>query len=90
VSTIWTDYSGVGEACLNDQTLNYLIIENEDSFIIATHLFGYIVCMKAKSSANLGLVKLHLEGMTKFLKESCKNFSDLMGDKVPVGNNNNQ
>jgi hypothetical protein len=46
--------------------------------------------MKAKSSANLGLVKIHLEGMTKFLKESCKNFSELMGDKVPVGNSNNQ
>ena len=46
--------------------------------------------MKAKSTANLGLVKIHLEGMTKFLKESCKNFSDLMGDKVPAGNTSNQ
>ena len=90
VSTIWTDYNGVGEACLNDQTLNYLIIENEDSIIIATHLYGYIVCMKARGSSNIGLVKIHLEGLTKFLKESCKDFSELMGDKVSNTNSGNE
>ena len=37
--------------------------------------------MKAESKANIGLVKIHLEAMTKFLRESCKDFSDLMGDK---------
>lgn len=89
ISTIWTDYNGVGEACLNSQSLNYLIIENEDSFIIATHLYGYIVCMKAKGSANLGLVKLNLDGMTVFLRESCKSFSELMGDKSAGNNENN-
>jgi len=87
VSTIWTDYDAIGDGFLKKETLNYLIIENEDSFSIATHLFGFIVCMKAKSSANIGLVKIHLEGITKFLQEKLKDYIHLIDKSSSTSEN---
>jgi hypothetical protein len=52
VSSIWTEYNEIGDI-LKEEKLNYLIIENEDCYIIATHLYGYIITIKANPSNNL-------------------------------------
>jgi len=87
VSTIWTDYDAVGDGFLKKETLNFLILENEDSFIVATHLFGFIVCMKARNNANLGLVKIHLEGLTKFLHSKLKDYIHLIDKSTNASEN---
>ena len=45
ISSMWIEYYQIGEASLKDEKLNYLLIENEDSYIITTNfivLFDFI------------------------------------------------
>ncbi len=82
-STIWTDYKNMGESVFKKDKLklNYLIVENEDSFIISTHLYGYIATIMCPVSTNLGMAKLHLESIVKFLYDKFKIFSNVISDK---------
>lgn len=83
MSTIWTDYKNMGESVFKKekQKLNYLVVENEDSFIISTHLYGYIASIKCKNSTNIGMAKLHLESIVKFLLDKFRDFKDIISDK---------
>ena len=78
ISSIWTDYNQFGESILNGENLNYLVIENEDSFVIATHLYGYIVALKADNDKSLGMLKFHLESIVKFLNEKLSDFKEIL------------
>ena len=73
----------MGEAVFKKDKLklNYLIVENEDSFIISSHLYGYIASIKCPLTTNLGMAKLHLETIIKFLYEKFKDFSSIISDK---------
>lgn len=77
VSAIWTDYEGLGDI-LQQGKLNMLIIENDDAYIVATNLYSYIVAMKANKSNCLGIVKIHLETLVKFLYNRFSNFKDVL------------
>ena len=82
ISSIWTDYMATGEECLKEEKLNYLMIENEDSFIVATHLFGYIVTMKTSSSnMSLGMLKIHLESLVRFLHDKFSDISQILSER---------
>jgi hypothetical protein len=81
ISSIWTDYNEIGSQILKDERLNYLIIENEDSYLIATHLYGYIVCLKADIKQNLGMLKIQLEAIVKFLYEKFGEFKDIISNR---------
>jgi hypothetical protein len=83
ISSIWTDYSQIGSELLKKEELNFLIIENEDSVIMAKKLYGYIVALKT-TSKNLGLIKIHLEGIVKFLAEKFSNFKILIGERDEI------
>ena len=37
--------------------LKFLLIENDDSNIITTNLYDYIICMKANTNMKLGMLK---------------------------------
>jgi hypothetical protein len=78
---MWTEYSANGEECFKQEKLNYLIIENEDSFIVSTHLYGYVVTMKASKKTNLGMIKIHLETLVKFLHEKFSEFSHILEER---------
>jgi hypothetical protein len=84
ISSIWTDYTQVGTEMLKKENLNFLIVENEDSILMATKLYGYIVAIKAKIDCNVGMTKIHLESIVKFLKEKFSQFKQIIGEKEEV------
>ena len=81
ISSMWIEYYQIGEASLKDEKLNYLLIENEDSYIITTNLYSYIVCMKSKTM-KLGMLKKHLEGLTQNLNKMLEPFKDIILEKT--------
>ena len=64
ISSMWIEYYQIGESTLKDEKMKFLIIENDNSNIIITNLYNYIVCMKADASMKLGMLKKNLEGLT--------------------------
>ena len=90
ISSMWIEYYQIGETSLKDEKLNYLLIENEDSYIITTNLYSYIVCMKANKNMKLGMVKKHLEGLTQNLNKMLEPFKDIIAKKEDEPNNENK
>ncbi len=90
ISSMWIEYYQIGETSLKDEKLNYLLIENEDSYIITTNLYSYIVCMKANKNMKLGMVKKHLEGLTQNLNKMLEPFKDIILKKEEELNNENK
>ena len=90
ISSMWIEYYQIGETSLKDEKLNYLLIENEDSYIITTNLYSYIVCMKANKNMKLGMVKKHLEGLTQNLNKMLEPFKDIILKKEDDLNNENK
>ena len=86
ISSMWIEYYQIGEASLKDEKLNYLLIENEDSHIITTNLYSYIVCMKANKNMKLGMLRKNLEGLTHNLNKMLEPFKDVILKK-DEGNN---
>ena len=48
---------------------------------MATHLYSYIIALKASNEANLGFIKVHLETISKFLDEKFSNFESILNQK---------
>jgi hypothetical protein len=67
---------------LKEEKLNYLLIETEDSYFIATHLYGYIITIKSNTSNNLGMLKIHLEAIAKYLHEKFAEFKNILSERV--------
>ena len=82
VSSIWTDYNELGSQIFENEKLNYLIIENDDSNIVVTDLYGYIVAVKTNNLNNLGFIKLHLETIVKFLSDKLINFKQTIEERT--------
>ena len=90
ISSMWIEYYQIGEASLKDEKLNYLLIENEDSYIITTNLYSYIVCMKSNKNMKLGMLKKHLEGLTQNLNKMLEPFKDIILRKDEETNDENK
>ena len=78
ISSMWIEYSQIGESSLKEEKLNYLIIENDNSNLITTNLYDYIVCMKANADMKLGLVKKNLEGLAQNLNKMFEPIKDII------------
>ncbi len=48
---------------------------------MATHLYSYIIALKASNEANLGFIKVHLETIAKFLDEKLSKFEDILNNR---------
>ena len=90
ITSMWIEYYHIGETSLKDEKLNNLLIENEDCYILTTHLYSYIVCMKANKNIKLGLLKKHLEGLTNNLNKMLEPFKDIILKKDEELNNDNK
>ena len=77
ISSMWIEYGPTEESPFKGEKLNYIIIENEDSNIIMTNIYNYIVCMKSNKDIKLGLLKKHLESLTKNLNKMFEPFKDV-------------
>ena len=82
VSSMWIEYYQIGNELLNNEELNYLLIENEDSNILTTHLYGYIITMKAGKKIKLGLLKKHLESLANSLKEILEPYKEIISSRA--------
>ena len=82
ISSIWTDYNEIGDQIFKKEKLSYLTLENEDSIVIATDLFGYVVAVKTQNNANIGFVKVHLEAVVKSLTAKFKNFREIIEERT--------
>lgn len=75
LSSTFSDYMGVDQ---NENKLNLLLIENEDSNLACTPLYDYFIAMKAKKEMPVGKLKLHLN----ILKKNLVNVLDKYKDKL--------
>lgn len=77
VSSMWASYYQLAKM-FNENELEYLIIENEDSNIITTNLYGYIIAVKAGTKMQLGMLKYHLESVADYLNKILEPYSALI------------
>ena len=82
VSSMWIEYYQFGEGVFKEEKLNYLIIENEDSHILTSSLYGYIICMKSSKNVKLGMLKKHLDALSKNLNKMLEQFKDVLLSKA--------
>ena len=84
---MWIEYDQIGESSLKNEKLNSLLIENEDSYIITTNIYSYIICIKSNKNMKLGILKKHLEGLTQNLNKMLEPFKDIINKKEEEPNN---
>ena len=64
------------------EKLTYMIIENDDSNIIATTIYNYILVMKANNNTmQLGELKMHLSSLAETLNKTFEQFKDIMEEE---------
>ena len=78
ISSMWIEYYQIGESTLKEEKMKFLLIENDNSHIITTNLYNYIVCMKANTSMKLGLLKKNLEGLTQNLNKMLEPIKNII------------
>ena len=87
ISSMWIECYQIGKSSLKNEKLNALLIENEDSYIITTNAYSYIVCIKSNKNIKLGILKKHLEGLTQNLNKMLEPFKDIILKKEKEPNN---
>ena len=86
ISSMWLGYYQIGEQSLKDEKLNYLVIENDNSNIMTTNLYSYIVCMKANKNIKLGMLRKNLESLTHNLNKMLEPFKEIILKKEEINN----
>jgi len=86
ISSMWIEYYQIGEASLKEEKLNCLLIENDNSYIMTTSLYSFIVCMKSSKDVKLGMLKKNLEGLTQNLIKMLEPFKDIILKKEELNN----
>ena len=81
ITSMWTEYEPSDDSPLKDEKLNYLLIENDDSNVIMTNIYNYIICMKANKDMKLGMLKRHLESFALNLNKMLVPFKDVLENK---------
>lgn len=78
ISSMWIEYYQIGESTLKEEKMKFLLIENDNSHIITTNLYNYIVCMKANTTMKLGLLKKNLEGLAQNLNKMLEPIKNII------------
>ena len=86
ISSMWLEYYQIGEASLKEDKLNCLLIENDNSNIMTTNLYSYIVCMKSNKNIKLGMLRKNLESLTHNLNKMLEPFRDIILKKEEINN----
>ena len=81
ISSMWIEYGPTEESPFKGEKLNYIIIENEDSNVVMTNIYNYIICMKANKDMKLGMLKRHLESFALNLNKMLVPFKDVLENK---------
>ena len=86
ISSMWTEYYQIGLSPLKEEKMKFLIIENEDSHIITTNLYDYIICMKANIIMNLGMLKKNIEGLAQNLNRMLEPIKNIIVKDDEINN----
>ena len=90
LSSMWLEYETLDDCSFKGEKLNYLLIENNDSNVIMTSIYNYIICMKSNKDMQVGMLKRHLESFTNNFKKMLEPFKDILEkDEEIVKNDNN-
>ena len=80
LSSMWLEYETLDDSSFKGEKLNYLLIENNDSNVIMTSIYNYIICMKSNKDMQIGMLKRHLESFTNNFKKFLEPFEDILGN----------
>ena len=80
LSSMWLEYETLDDSSFKGEKLNYLLIENNDSNVIMTSIYNYIICMKSNKDMQVGMLKRHLESFTNNFKKFLEPFKDILGN----------
>ena len=78
LSSMWLEYETLDDSSFKGEKLNYLLIENDDSNVIMTSIYNYIICMKSNKDMQIGMLKRHLESFTNNFKKFLEPFKDIL------------
>ena len=84
ISSMWAGYEPREDSPLKGEKLKYLIIENDDSNVIMTNIYEYIICMKSNKDMKLGMLKENLESLTNNLNKMLVPFKDVLEKKEEI------
>ena len=84
ISSMWSGYEQTDDFPLKGEKLKYLFIENNDSNVIMTNLYEYIICLKSNKDMKLGMLKRHLESLTNNFKKMLIPFKDILEKKEEI------
>ena len=84
ISSMWSGYEQTDDFSLKGEKLKYLFIENDDSNVIMTNLYEYIICLKSNKDMKLGMLKRHLESLTNNFKKMLIPFKDILEKKEEI------
>ena len=80
LSSMWLEYETLDDSSFKGEKLNFLLIENNDSNVIMTSIYNYIICMKSNKDMQIGMLKRHLESFTNNFKKFLEPFKDILGN----------
>ena len=86
ILSIWIEYYQIGEASLKEEKLSCLLIESDDSNVMTTNWYSYIVWMKANKNIKLGMLRKNLESLTQNLNKMLEPFKDIILKKEEINN----
>ena len=79
LSSMWLEYETLDDSSFKGEKLNYLLIENNDSNVIMTSIYNYIICMKSNKDMQIGMLKRHLESFKNNFEKFLEPFKDILG-----------
>ena len=78
LSSMWLEYESLDDSSFKGEKLNFLLIENNDSNVIMTSIYNYIICMKSNKDMQIGMLKRHLGSFTNNFKKFLEPFKDIL------------
>ena len=78
LSSMWLEYETLDDSSFKGEKLNFLLIENNDSNVIMTSIYNYIICMKSNKDMQIGMLKRHLGSFTNNFKKFLEPFKDIL------------
>ena len=85
-SSMWSEYYQIGLSTLKEEKMKFLLIENDDSNIIITNLYDYIICMKANTNMKLGMLKKNIEGLAQNLNKMLEPIKNIIVKNDEINN----
>ncbi len=86
ISSMQIGYYQIGEASLKEEKLNCLLLENDDSNVMTTNLYSYIVCMKSNKNIKFRMLRKNLESYSQNLNKKLEPFKDIILKKEEINN----